>query len=73
MAVAAGRDEFWLGFYDNDLAATLMSLNYGGIMNREELFDFLGVISDVVDARNQQEAGPWPAGRRPRTPRRPDL
>lgn len=57
MAVAAGRDDFWLGFYDNDLAATLMSLNYGGIMNRDDLFDFLGVISDVVDARNQHDAG----------------
>ena len=32
MAEIAGRDEFWLGFYDNDLAAALMSLNYGGIM-----------------------------------------
>ncbi|MBI2766327.1 MAG: HD domain-containing protein [Chloroflexi bacterium] len=57
MAALAIRDEFWLGFYDNDLAATLMSLNYGGIMNREELFDFLTVISDVVDARNGREAG----------------
>jgi putative nucleotidyltransferase with HDIG domain len=47
MADIAGRDEFWLGLYDNDLASALMSLNYGGIMNREELFDFLAVISDV--------------------------
>jgi HD-GYP domain-containing protein (c-di-GMP phosphodiesterase class II) len=57
MAIAAGRDEFWLGFYDNDLSATLMSLNYGGIMSRDDLFEFLGVISDVVDARNQRETG----------------
>jgi len=57
MAQVAARDEFWLGFYDNDLSSTLMSLNYGGIMNREELFDFLGVVSDVVDSRNGRETG----------------
>jgi putative nucleotidyltransferase with HDIG domain len=57
MADITGRDEFWLGFYDNDLAAALMSLNYGGIMQREELFDFLGVISDVIDDRNGREHG----------------
>ncbi len=57
MAQIASRDEFWLGFYDNDLPATLMSLNYGGIMNREDLFDFVAVISDVVDGRNGREAG----------------
>ncbi|MGH2632519.1 MAG: HD-GYP domain-containing protein [Tepidiformaceae bacterium] len=57
MALVASRDEFWLGFYDNDLPATLMSLNYGGIMNREDLFDFLGVISDVVDGRNGRDIG----------------
>ncbi|MEX0784647.1 MAG: HD domain-containing phosphohydrolase [Dehalococcoidia bacterium] len=57
MALLAGRDDFWLGFYDNDLPSALMSLNYGGIMNREELFDFIGVLSDVVDGRNGREAG----------------
>jgi HD-GYP domain-containing protein (c-di-GMP phosphodiesterase class II) len=57
MADIAGRDEFWLGFYDNDLPSALMSLNYGGIMSRDELFDFTAVISDVVDARNGREAG----------------
>lgn len=57
MALLAGRDDFWLGFYDNDLPSTLMSLNYGGIMNREELFDFIGVLSDVVDGRNGRETG----------------
>ena len=57
MALLAGRDDFWLGFYDNDLPSTLMSLNYGGIMTREELFDFIGVLSDVVDGRNGREAG----------------
>lgn len=57
MALLAGRDDFWLGFYDNDLPSTLMSLNYGGIMSREELFDFIGVLSDVVDGRNGREPG----------------
>jgi len=57
MAMLAARDEFWLGFYDNDLATGLMSLNYGGVMGREELFDFLGVMSDVVDGRNGREPG----------------
>jgi putative nucleotidyltransferase with HDIG domain len=57
MAEIAGRDEFWLGFYDNDLSAALMSLNYGGIMSRDDLFDFISVISDVVDGRNGREPG----------------
>lgn len=57
MAQAASRDEFWLGFYDNDLAATLMSLNYGGMMNRDDLFEFAGVLSDVVDGRNGRDEG----------------
>ena len=57
MATAAERDDFWLGFFDNDLATTLMSLNYGGMMSRDEVFDFLAVISDIVDGRNGREAG----------------
>jgi HD-GYP domain-containing protein (c-di-GMP phosphodiesterase class II) len=57
MAAAASRDEFWLGFYDNDLSGTLMSLNYGGMMNRDEFFEFACVISDVVDGRNSREPG----------------
>ncbi|MCZ2109377.1 MAG: HD domain-containing protein [Dehalococcoidia bacterium] len=57
MAQVAERDDFWLGFFDNDLSATLMSLNYGGVMTRDELFDFVAVISDVVDGRNGRETG----------------
>lgn len=57
MAGVAERDDFWLGFFDNDLATTLMSLNYGGVMSRDEMFDFLAVVSDVVDTRNGGEAG----------------
>lgn len=57
MAEIASRDEFWLGFYDNDLSAALVSLNYGGIMSRDDLFDFISVISDVVDGRNGREPG----------------
>lgn len=57
MAEIASRDEFWLGFYDNDLSTVLMSLNYGGTMGRDELFDFIAVLSDVVDVRNGRETG----------------
>lgn len=57
MAKLAARDDFWLGLYDNDLTAALMSLNYGGMMSRDELFDFLGVLTDMVDTRNGREAG----------------
>ena len=57
MATIAERDEFWLGFYDNDLGSTLMGLNYGAVMSGEEVFDFLGVFSDVVDNRNGREPG----------------
>ena len=53
----ANRDSFWFGFYDNDLAATLMTMNFGGRLLGEELFDFLGVVSDVVDSRNGREPG----------------
>jgi putative nucleotidyltransferase with HDIG domain len=57
MAALATRDEFWLGLYDNDMSTTMMSLSYGGLMERSDLFDFLGVLSDVVDGRNGREAG----------------
>lgn len=57
MAQIASRDAFWLGFYDNDLASALMALNFGGTMGREELFDFVSVLSDLVDGRNGREAG----------------
>ncbi|MCC6419269.1 MAG: HD domain-containing protein [Gemmataceae bacterium] len=57
MAHLAARDDFWLGFYDNDLPASLMSLNYGGTMAGDELFSFLGVISEVIDVRNGREPG----------------
>jgi HD-GYP domain-containing protein (c-di-GMP phosphodiesterase class II) len=61
MAQVAARDDFWLGLYDNDLGAGLMALNYGGVLGRDELFEFLGVLSDVVDVRNGREEG---SGRR---------
>ncbi|MBE7519302.1 MAG: HD domain-containing protein [Thermoflexaceae bacterium] len=57
MATIAERDTFWLGLYDNDLAATLMGLGHGPLMSREDLFDFLGVFADVVDGRNGRESG----------------
>lgn len=61
MASIAARDDFWLGLYDNDLGAGLMALNYGGVLARDELFDFLGVLADVVDVRNARQEG---SGRR---------
>lgn len=57
MAEIATRDDFWLGLYDNDLPSALMSLNYGGILAHDNLFDFLSVVSDVVDARSGREQG----------------
>ncbi len=57
MAQIAIRDDFWLGFYDKDLAGWLMSLHYGSVMEPAELFDLLGVVSDLVDRRNGREAG----------------
>lgn len=57
MVSLAARDGFWFGFYDNDLASTLMAMNFGGPLRGEDLYDFLGVLSDVVDGRNGREAG----------------
>ncbi len=57
MAGLAAKDDFWLGFFDNDLSGALMALNYGGILAHDELFDFLGVITDVIDSRNGREPG----------------
>ncbi|MGI8926837.1 MAG: HD-GYP domain-containing protein [Tepidiformaceae bacterium] len=57
MARLAARDSFWLGFYDNDMPTALMSLNYGGAMNHEELLEMLSVVSDVVDGRNSRARG----------------
>ncbi|MEJ5221848.1 MAG: HD domain-containing phosphohydrolase [Tepidiforma sp.] len=61
MAVIASRDDFWLGLYDNDLGSGLMALNYGGVLGRDELFELLGVLADVIDVRNGRAEG---AGRR---------
>lgn len=57
IATLASEDQFWLRLYDNDMANTLMSLNFGGVMGRDELFSFLGGVSDVVDGRNGREPG----------------
>jgi putative nucleotidyltransferase with HDIG domain len=56
-AAAVNKDDFWLGFYDGDLADHLMGLNYGTVMEPGELFAFAGVISDMVDLRNGRRAG----------------
>jgi HD-GYP domain-containing protein (c-di-GMP phosphodiesterase class II) len=57
MVRLARRDDFWLGLYDNDMPATLSEPNYGGFMGRQELFDFAGVFSDVIDTRNGRTPG----------------
>lgn len=57
MARLAGDDRFWLGFYGDDLQASLVALNYGGLVDSAELDDLLGVIADLVDSRNGRTAG----------------
>ncbi|MEX2080965.1 MAG: HD domain-containing phosphohydrolase [Dehalococcoidia bacterium] len=57
MLEIAGRDDFWLGFYDNALPMHLMVLNYGGFMDARELAETAGAISDVIDSRTGRELG----------------
>ncbi len=57
LAALAARDDFWLGFYDNDLSTTLMLHDQSEPLAADELFEFLGVIGDVVDGRNSREIG----------------
>ena len=61
MAKLLGDDEFWLGFHDRDLAASLAASGYGTLMEPDELNNVIGVISDVVDERNGRQRG---SGRR---------
>ncbi|GBD22771.1 3'3'-cGAMP-specific phosphodiesterase 3 [bacterium HR29] len=61
LARIVSEDDFWLRLFDNDLATSLMALNYGGILSEKELFETLGVIADLVDLRNQR---PQDSGRR---------
>jgi len=57
MANLAQSDDFWLGLYDNDMAGSLSESNYGGIMKPAELFEFAGVVADLIDTRNGRIAG----------------
>jgi HD-GYP domain-containing protein (c-di-GMP phosphodiesterase class II) len=57
LALLAGRDSFWLGFYDRDLASTLSAHDWHGELNSAQLLSMLGAVSDVVDARNSRELG----------------
>ncbi len=57
MLEVAGRDDFWLGLYDNDMPGHLMMLNYGGLLEPRELFETAGGVSDVVDSRTGREPG----------------
>lgn len=57
MARAVGRDDFWLGFHDNDLGAVIMPANFGRRLDVADTLDVLAVLSDVVDERNGKERG----------------
>ncbi|MFN0096680.1 MAG: HD-GYP domain-containing protein [Dehalococcoidia bacterium] len=57
LAKLASADPFWIGFYDNDLTSTLMTMNIGAPLDRESFLDVLTVVADVVDARNGRERG----------------
>jgi putative nucleotidyltransferase with HDIG domain len=57
LARLAGRDEFWLGFYDTDLPATLMGRLPADNLNSAQVMAVFGAISDIVDIRNGRLAG----------------
>lgn len=57
MAQAIGRDDFWLGFHDNDLAAVIAPTNFGRRLDTGRTHAALAVLSDVVDERNGKERG----------------
>ena len=57
MAELARDDGFWLGFYGEELEPTLVSLNYGGMLEGTPLQEFIGVIADLVDSRNGRTPG----------------
>lgn len=57
LARVVAEDDFWLRLFDNELATSLMALNYGGLLTERELFETLGVIADLIDARNQRPSG----------------
>jgi HD-GYP domain-containing protein (c-di-GMP phosphodiesterase class II) len=57
MSGLARDDGFWLGFYGEELEPSLVSLNYGGMLDGESLQEFIGVVADLVDARNGRIGG----------------
>jgi len=57
LANLAGKDSFWLGFYDRDMSTTLVSRPDEPEIGHDELLRMLGAISDVVDGRNSREVG----------------
>lgn len=57
LAQLAAGDAFWIGFYDNDLGATLMGMSVGDTLDRSGFLEVLAVSADVVDTRNARERG----------------
>lgn len=55
MLAVAARDDFWLGLYDNDLAAGLMVYGQGPVLTPHELVECAAAVSDVVDARSGRD------------------
>ncbi|GAB4335618.1 MAG: HD domain-containing protein [Dehalococcoidia bacterium] len=57
MAVAITRDDFWLGFHDNDLGSVIAPTMFGRRLDTGRTHAVLAVLSDVVDQRNGKERG----------------
>jgi HD-GYP domain-containing protein (c-di-GMP phosphodiesterase class II) len=57
MLSLAGSDVFWLGFYDNDLAAHLVRHDPAAALSLDEMLSVGGVISTLLDARAGRPEG----------------
>jgi HD-GYP domain-containing protein (c-di-GMP phosphodiesterase class II) len=57
LADLAGRDAFWLGFYDRDMPTALLSHVRDEELSGPDLLRMLGAVSDVVDGRNSRDVG----------------
>jgi HD-GYP domain-containing protein (c-di-GMP phosphodiesterase class II) len=57
MAGLACRDEFWLGFYDNDLASHLAVYDEGRRMSPADVARGAAVVAEIVDTRNRRPNG----------------
>lgn len=57
LAKTISRDDFWLGFHDNDLASVIVPADFGRRLDTGQLHAALAVFSDVIDQRNGKERG----------------